>query len=83
MPFKGKATIPPSLNAFQPPHTHIRFRVPEMNADKQKIMQDTIAALQRNDPALKKIEFGEFVSCSLLFGAKVAYMARAMLCSGC
>jgi hypothetical protein len=54
-----------------------------MNADKQKIMQDTIAALQRNDPALKKIEFGECESCSLLFGAEVAYMARAMLCSGC
>jgi hypothetical protein len=45
-----------------------------MNADKQKIMQDTIAALQRNEPALKKIEFGEFVSCSLSFRAAVAYM---------
>jgi hypothetical protein len=26
-----------------------------MNADKQKIMQDIIAALQTNDPALKKM----------------------------
>ena len=33
----------------------MRFRVPEMNADKQKIMQDTIAALQTNDSALKKM----------------------------
>ena len=35
-----------------------------MDAGEQKILQDAVAALQRNDPALKKLELSELRACS-------------------
>jgi hypothetical protein len=35
-----------------------------MDADEQKILQDAVAALQRNDPAFKKLELSELRACS-------------------
>ena len=34
-----------------------------MDAGEQKILQDAVAALQRNDPALKKLELSELRAC--------------------
>ena len=35
-----------------------------MNAGEQKILQDAVAALQRNDPALKKLDLSELKACT-------------------
>ena len=35
-----------------------------MDAGEQKILQDAVAALQRNDPALKKLRLSELRACS-------------------
>ncbi len=43
-----------------------------MNADEQKILQDAVAALQRNDPALKKLDLGELRACTAA-GLRVRY----------
>ena len=43
-----------------------------MNAGEHKILQDAVAALQRNDPALKKLDLGELRACSAA-GLRVRY----------
>jgi hypothetical protein len=35
-----------------------------MNAGEQKILQDAVAALQRNDPALKELDLSELRACT-------------------
>jgi hypothetical protein len=35
-----------------------------LDAGEQKVLQDAVAALQRNDPALKELKLGELLACS-------------------
>ena len=46
---------------------------------EQKILQDAVAALQRNDPALKKLELGELRACSWPARALRLFLGAAVM----
>ena len=61
-----------------------------MDAGEQKILQDAVAALQRNDPALKELELSELRACRwparalrLFRGAVVTVALTVTLGMGC
>ena len=61
-----------------------------MDAGEQKILQDAVAALKRNDPALKKLSLGELRACRwparalrLFLGAVVTVALTGHAVTGC
>ena len=47
-------------------------QMPEMDAGDQKMLHDAVAALQRNDSALKELELSELRACTAA-GLRVRY----------
>ena len=68
-----------SLLYIAPPLAHAPVKSPEMDAAAQKIVRDTVAALQSNDPALKKLDISELGACSR---ARAAVVCREWVVGG-